>query len=294
MRASIDIGSNSLLLLVVDDAGHALHDEATVVGLGRGLGETGAFDEGRLAHARAVLGRYAATAARLGVPPASVRAVATSASRRATNAAAFYADLRAETGLDVAVISGEEEARLTWEGAFAGLTLPTGPHLLCDPGGGSTEVSVGTHARVLFRTSLEIGTVRLTEAFLGYGEVDPDAYARLCAHVDAQVATLALPVTPVAAVAVAGTATTLCAAELGLARYDGARVHGAPLTGAALRVWTDALRASGPAERRVRVAVSPERADTLLAGAVILDRVLARAGLAHYVVSDRGMRWALV
>jgi exopolyphosphatase/guanosine-5'-triphosphate,3'-diphosphate pyrophosphatase len=294
MRASVDIGSNSLLLLVVDDAGRAVHDEATVVGLGRGLGETGAFREDRLAHAREVLARYAATAVRLGVAPSAVRAVATSASRRATNAAAFYAGVREATGLQVEVISGEEEARLTWEGAFAGVTLPEGPRLLCDPGGGSTEVSVGTRDGVAFRTSLEIGTVRLTEAFLGYGEMDPAAFARMCAHVDAHIDTLGFDVVPRSAVAVAGTATTLCAAQLGLTRYDGARVHGAPLTGAALRGWIDALKVGGPADRRARLPVGVERADTLLAGAVILERVLARAGLDAYVTSDRGMRWALV
>jgi exopolyphosphatase/guanosine-5'-triphosphate,3'-diphosphate pyrophosphatase len=142
--------------------------------------------------------------------------------------------------------------------------------------------------------SLEIGTVRLTEQYLGYGTVDPAALARLRAHVDAEVAKLSLPAQPRTAVAVAGTATTLAAAELGLTAYDAARVHGATLTNAQLRGWVDRLLEATPEKRRALVAVSPERADTVLAGAVILLRVL-EAGKKHaWRISDRGLRYGIL
>ncbi len=294
MRAAIDIGSNSLLLLVVDDEGKPLHDEAVVVGLGRGLGERGMFQPDRMAASMAVLARYAEVAAGLGVAPQDVRAVATSASRRALNAATFYANVRARTGLRVQVIPGDEEAHLTWKGGVADLAPRTGLVLLCDPGGGSTEIALGDGERVLFRTSLEVGTVRLTEAFLGYGRAEPGASARMRAHVDAAVAKVTLPAAPRVAIAVAGTATTLAANQLGLTTYEAAKVHGSKLTAAALRRWTDRLLGASPEERRALLKVSPERADTLLVGAVILQRVLELAKRPSWVVSDRGLRWALV
>ncbi|MDP2306837.1 MAG: Ppx/GppA family phosphatase [Pseudomonadota bacterium] len=293
-RAAIDIGSNSLLLLVTDDAGNVLHDEANVVGLGRGLGEVGVFRTDRMEAAIAVLGDYAAKARALGVAPEGVRTIATSASRRALNATTFYASVRAKTGLRAEVVSGEEEARLTWLGGVAGLGLGPGPALLCDPGGGSTEVIVGEGPHIRSRVSLEIGTVRLTEQYLGTGVVAAAALARLRAHVDAAVATLQFDLIPKAAVAVAGTATTLAAADLGLERYDATVVHGSTLTAAALRRWIDRLLAATPDERRRLVTVSPERADTVLAGAVILLAVLERTRRQAWRVSDRGLRFGAI
>lgn len=112
LNAAIDIGSNSLLLLVTDGE-KVVHDEARVVGLGRGMGERGLFKPDRREAALAALGEYAQRAASLAVPPAEVRAVATSASRRALNATTLYKGVLRVTGLRVQVITGEEEARLT-------------------------------------------------------------------------------------------------------------------------------------------------------------------------------------
>lgn len=294
MRAAIDVGSNSLLLLVADDEGRVIHDEARVIGLGRGMGERGVFRPDRMEAALSCLRDYAALAGAHGVPPEKVRVVATSASRRALNAATFYASVKGTTGLRVEVISGDEEARLTWLGGVSGLDVPSGPVLLCDPGGGSTEVILGEGRQIHTRVSLEIGTVRLTEELLGYGTVDPAALARLRARVDDAVRALDLPVQPRAAVAVAGTATTLAAADLGLTSYDPSRVHGSTLTAAALRTWIDRLLAASPERRRQLVAVSPDRADTVLAGAVILLRILETTRRQAWRISDRGLRFGLL
>lgn len=294
MRAAIDVGSNSLLLLVADDDGRVVHDEARVVGLGRGMGERGVFRPDRMEAALACLKDYAAIAASHGVPADRVRAVATSASRRALNAATFYTNVRAATGMRVEVISGDEEARLSWLGGVSGLELPPGPVLLCDPGGGSTEVIVGEGRLIHARVSLEIGTVRLTEELLGYGTVEPAALGRLRARVADAVRALDFPVQPRGAVAVAGTATTLAAADLGLATYDPARVHGSTLTAAALRSWIDRLLGATPERRRELFAVSPERADTVLAGAVILLHILETTRKQAWRVSDRGLRFGLL
>ncbi len=294
MKAAIDIGSNSLLLTVVDGEGVVLHDEARVVGLGRGLPEKGVFKPDRMEAAAAVLKAYVARAADLGVPVSQIRAVATSASRRALNAATFYQGVHRATGLKVEVISGEEEARLTWLGALDGLTLAPGPVLVFDPGGGSTEVIQGEGAHIRSRVSLEIGSVRLTEAYLGYDTVDAASFGRMRDAVDQAIAPLTLVAQPRTVVATAGTVTTLMAAELGQTTYDGAAVHGATLTVGALRAWIDRLLEAGPARRRELIAVSPDRADTLLAGATILLRLLEKSRRASLKVSDRGLRFGLL
>ena len=295
-KASIDIGSNSLLLLVVGDDGAVLHDEARVVGLGRGLGDRGLFRPDRMDAAVEVLAAYAARAAELGVPPATVRVAATSAARRALNAATFVERIRKETGLLVRIIEGEEEALLTWTGALAGLTLPDGPVGVADLGGGSTEVVVGERDVLQLRTSLEIGTVRLTDQFLdgGRGRVDPRALARLKDHVNRVVQTVTWQPLPRALVCVAGTATTLMALELGLTTYDGARVHGGKLGRAALRRWIDRLLDADPDERRALVAVSPDRADTLLAGAIVLMALADHSRRETLIISDGGLRHGLL
>ncbi|MBM4392667.1 MAG: hypothetical protein FJ090_16210 [Deltaproteobacteria bacterium] len=290
MKACIDIGSNSVLLLVMD-GDRVVHDEARVVGLGRGMGETGVFRPERMDAALATLRHYAATAQALGVAPAAIRAVATSASRRALNAATFYADVRRQTGVAVDVLPGEEEARLTFLGGLTGLALPPGPVLLCDPGGGSTEIILGEGGKIVYRVSLEIGTVRLTDAFLGYERVEPPALARCRAAVEEAVATVRLPARPRAIVAVAGTATSLAATNLGLEAYDPRLVHNSVLTAARLRTWGDRLLAATPAERRSLLVSCPDRADTLLAGVIILVAVLAVSGRKSYRVSDRGLRF---
>lgn len=293
LNAAIDIGSNSILLLVVDGE-RVIHDEARVIGLGKGMGERGVFRPDRMEAALATLREYAAKAQELGVPAADVRAVATSASRRALNATTFYATVQKATGLRVQVISGDEEARLTWKGGISGMNVAPGPVLLIDPGGGSTEVILGEGGHIHQRVSLEIGTVRLTEKHIGYGSVDPAALSRARAEIDAAFASLRLDVTPRTAIAVAGTATTLAANSLGLTAYDPIAIHNSVLSAGTLRTWIDRLLAADPAERRRVVVVSTDRAGTLLIGACILLRGLEATRRQAWRVSDRGLRYGIV
>jgi len=293
-RAAIDIGSQSVLLTVLSDDGRVLHDEARIVRLGTGLGDRGMFRPDRMEAARAALVEYAATATRLGVPAGEVRAAATSAARRALNADTFFRRLQDETGLKVTVISGEEEARLTWAGALHDLALPDGPVLVIDLGGGSTELVLGERHHIHTRVSLELGAVRLTESFPGLLQSDPRGVSRLREHVDAVLSAISLPMRPRTALGVAGTATTLAAMDAGLSDYDPSVVHGYTLTRLALRRWIDALLEADTDQRRALAAVDPERADYLLAGTVVLDRVLEVASRQSMKVSARGLRFGLL
>lgn len=296
-RAAVDIGSNSLLLTIVDDDGRIVHDEARVVGLGRGLGDRGLLAPDRMAAAEAVLDDYIAIAQRHGVEPWSIKAVATSAARRAMNAQTWFGKVQRRQGLRVRIISGDEEARLTWLGALRDLELPDGPRLVVDLGGGSTELVLGDGERVIQRVSLEIGSVRLTEAFLPEslsGPTDPGGLARLRNHVDIEVGKVSLDPAPRVVVGVAGTVTALAAVSLGLPRYASEQVHGSRLTRVDLARFIDRLLPATPDERRALVPAAPERADYLVAGATILDRVLAAGRRPGMVVSDRGLRFGLL
>jgi len=300
-RASIDIGSNSLLLTIVDDDGAILHDEATVVGLGRGLGDRGLFKPDRMKAGEQTLAKYGEIAAGHGVEARSIQAVATSAARRAMNAEHWFRKVQLETGIRVRIISGDEEARLTALGAFRDLEVADGPSLVIDLGGGSTELVLSNGTEVLSRKSLEIGSVRLTETFLldgsstwAPGVVDPAMLARLRDHVDEAVATFPISPRPRTVIGVAGTVTTLAATALDLDTYDSERVHGSLLTQAHLRKFVDLLLPATPEERRAMVPTSPPRADFLLAGATILERVLIASRRQHMVVSDRGLRFGLL
>lgn len=296
-RASIDLGSNSLLLTVLDAQGRVLHDEARVVGLGRGLGDGGRFRPDRVALAREVLRDYARVAAGHGVAAGDIAAVATSGARRASDAEALFASIEADFGLKIRTISGDEEAVLSFRGALRGLDTPPGERMVIDLGGGSTEVVLGID-RPEWRISLEIGSVRLTERFLGERDYAADDIQRLREHVELAIApvreALGQRPAPGSAISVAGTATTLAAIDLGLQRYDGARVHGHALTLAALTRIAAQLAVAGPAQRRQIAAVSAERADFLLAGATVIGALLSAAGLPHTRVSDGGLRFGIL
>ena len=294
-RASIDIGSNSLVLLVVDQNGTTVHDEAVVVGLGQGLGERGLFRTDRMDVAVDAFQSFAQKAKVLGVPPGQVVAVATSASRRAMNATSFFERVHQETGIRVKVITGLEEARMTWRGALLGLPITQGAsYAVVDLGGGSTEIVVGDpqHDGLIEQRSIEIGTVRLTEQFFGASpkRYTPAALASMREHIATQLAPIDWATIPRALIAVAGTATTLAAMELDLKSWSRERVHGFRLGRTALRRWIDKLLTSNPEERREWAALSPKRADYLLAGACVLEAVCTASHRDSLWISDGGVR----
>jgi len=290
-QAVIDLGSNSVLLTVVDGE-DVLHDEARVVGLGKGLGDGGTFDSERMNVSLDALRDYAATAQSLGVPAGQVKAIATSASRRATNAEAFYERVQQDTGLQFRIISGDEEARFSFHGASSGLSLPREHKLFTiDLGGGSTEIVIGDHGRYYWRGSLELGSARLAEDFLGAGGPGLEA---MKAHIQKKVELVPIVFPSDEVIAMAGTATTLGAIDAGLKTWKPERVHGRGLTREALQGLAQRLSKSTADERRAVAAVSPERADFLLPGALVIDQILKRIGKEGCLLSVRGLRFGVL
>jgi exopolyphosphatase/guanosine-5'-triphosphate,3'-diphosphate pyrophosphatase len=223
-----------------------------------------------------------------------VHAVATSAARRAANAADWLEALRGRTGLTVRVVSGQEEARLTYLGAVSHLPGVASPTAVVDLGGGSTEVVFGHAERIEYWISLEIGSVRATEACQALGRVEAHHRRALEELADVAIDGVALPGPPAAWVAVAATPTTLAAMHMGLEHYDAERVHGSLLDRSVLGEIAEQLTGIEPAARRELCRVSPERADYLVAGCTVLDRLLARYRAGFYCVSDRGLRFGLL
>lgn len=301
--AAIDIGTNSVLLLIAERRGGelvALVERATITRLGQGVDAARALAPEAVERTLACLARYGEELRSRGVE--RVDAVGTSAMRDAAGGEAFIARARELIGVAPRVISGPEEAELTYAGALTGLDLPTrGPTIVFDVGGGSTEIIVGSAGGAVEQAvSLDVGSVRLTERHV---RTDPPAAADLEAvRADARAALATVPAVPLLAaptlVGVAGTVTTLAALVRDVAPYDGARVHGARVSGAEIVGATSRLASLPLAARRQLPALDPARADVIVAGSVLIEEILAWASRlagapVDLVASDRGVRWGL-
>ncbi len=289
--AVVDFGTNSTRLLVADVADGAVDElerRTDVTRLGEGVDRSGRLADAAMKRVFERVAGYREAIDGLGGVSRAI-GVATSAVRDSDNGDEFRAALRDRYGIDVEVIAGEEEARLTFLGATAHRTSD-GAALVIDIGGGSTEYVVGTPASApSFRVSAELGSVRQTERHL---ESDPPSdeevsaleaeaseilNAEVPAHVRAQVTT---------GIAVAGTATSLAAIDLALEPYDPGRVHGHRLEADACRRLLGQLAAVPVAQRRETRGLDPDRAPTIVAGAAILLQSMVAFGLDTIEVSE--------
>ncbi|MET0425671.1 MAG: Ppx/GppA phosphatase family protein [Actinoplanes sp.] len=286
--AAIDCGTNSIRLLIADVVDGRLIDVARrmeIVRLGEGVDRTGRLSDAALARTRNALLRYAAEIAELGVN--RVRMCATSASRDAQNAQEFRDMVRGVLGVDPEVITGDEEARLSFTGAVAGLEAEP-PYLIFDIGGGSTEFVAGTES-VEQAVSVNIGCVRMTERHL---HSDPPAPAEIeaaerdiTAAVDEALA--AVPGREARTlVGLAGTVTTVTALALGLPAYESNRIHHARVSRDAVAKVTAELIGMPVAQRLALPVMHPGRADVIVGGALILRTVLERTGQDWLVASE--------
>jgi exopolyphosphatase/guanosine-5'-triphosphate,3'-diphosphate pyrophosphatase len=283
IAAAVDIGTNSVRLLVAA-AGEGELVERTrrvvVTGLGRGVDAGGELAEGPMAATLEVLAGYAAAVAAAD----RSRAVATSAVRDAANREHFLDRAADALGIRPEVISGEEEASLSFSGVTTGL-VARAPYLVIDPGGGSTEFVYGTAAPE-FRCSVDIGSVRLTERALPQRPAPGEAVCAAAALVDGFFEQVALPGPPGTIVGVGGTYTSLAAIALDLAAHDRQAVHGTALTCEDLAGLVERLAGLTVEETAAIPSLDPARAPVLLAGAVVAERALRRVGGEEIIVSE--------
>jgi exopolyphosphatase/guanosine-5'-triphosphate,3'-diphosphate pyrophosphatase len=301
--AAIDCGTNSIRLLIADVTTsfdgtpelRDLHREMRIVRLGKGVDATGRLDPEALERTRVALVDYAAAVRRKGVE--RMRMVATSATRDASNREDFFGMVRDTLGIDAEVISGDEEARLSFEGAVGELDPDDGPFVVVDVGGGSTELVVGElvdgKASVTAAKSVDVGSVRLTERCLPGDPPSPEdvGKAREVAIGILDEAFAAVPVEGVKTwVGVAGTITTLSGIAQDLPEYDPEAVHLSRLSREDIHRVAQQLVTSPKSERAKLGALHPGRVDVIAAGAIIVealaDELHERAGIDEMVVSE--------
>jgi exopolyphosphatase/guanosine-5'-triphosphate,3'-diphosphate pyrophosphatase len=298
--AAIDVGTNTVLLLVAERRGGALApvvERAEITRLGRGVDATGRLDAKAIQDTVDVLARYAREARALGAE--RIVCVATSAARDAANGAEFFDAARAAAGLVPEVISGDEEARLVYASAwrdFGGARAGAVPLAVLDVGGGSTEFTFGEGPLPVRRTSLQVGAVRLTERHVRTDPISPEDLAALQAAAREALRPLSAMALPPGGrlVGVAGTVTTLSAVSQALPSYDAARVHGAALSLSETEALVRRLAGLPVKARAALPGMEPKRADVILAGALVVAEAMRATGFDRLTVSDRGVRWGLL
>ncbi|WP_305789908.1 Ppx/GppA phosphatase family protein [Symbioplanes lichenis] len=282
--AAIDCGTNSIRLLISED-GRDVARRMEIVRLGEGVDRTGMLAPAAIERTRRALEGYAAEIRDSGAE--RVRMCATSASRDASNAADFRAMVRAVLGVEPEVISGDEEARLSFAGAVQGLDAEP-PYLVVDIGGGSTEFVVGSGS-VEHAISMDIGCVRMTERHL---HSDPPTAAEIAAaeqDVTKAVDTALRKVSghgTATLVGLAGSVTTVAALALRLPEYDSARIHHARVSADEVAKVTSDLLGATVADRLDLPVMHPGRADVIGAGALILRIIMERARKTSVVASE--------
>ncbi len=297
--ATIDIGTNTVLLLVAeckpDGSLVSVTEQATITRLGAGVDRNRKLAPEALERTCACLESYANLVTELRADRLVI--VGTSAMRDAGGGDVLVAFIRETFGVETRVLSGAEEARLTFRGATSGLNLNEHEVAVFDIGGGSTEIALGRSFNRLaapsYAQSFDLGSVRLTERHVTHDPptvTERETLARAALHAFALVPQLGEAMTPLG---VAGTMTTLAAVSLGIHPYDGGRVHGQRMSREDVREVVDELASLELKDRRNVPGIDPRRADVIVAGGYIALGLLDHWEARSVLVSDRGVRWGL-
>ena len=287
--AAIDCGTNSIRMLIADIEGGNFREvirTMEIVRLGQGVDQTGQFHPDAIARTLAAVDTIALEIARRGVQ--KIRFCATSAARDSTNRQLFIDGVRVRLGIEPEVISGEEEATLSFTGAIQDLSQADGPFLVVDIGGGSTEFVFGT-TQVEFAKSVNIGCVRMTERHFSN---DPaHAHEIDLARVDIQEAIAkAASMVPITEsktlIAVAGTATTVAAAVLGLKEYDRYAIHLSRISADKTHEVAEMFLTSTREQRLALGYMHPGRVEVIPAGALVLSEIMKATGATAFVASE--------
>lgn len=298
--AAIDLGTNTILLLVAelkeDGSFRVITDRAEIARLGEGVDKTGAISPAGEERSFATLKDYLRACKELGVD--EIIAAGTSALRDARNGRAFIDRLKRELGLELRVLSGEDEARYSYLAVDRGLRLTAEDVLVVDVGGGSTEF-IWAKAGALHRSaSLNLGSVRLTERFFHSDPPLAEDCARMAETIDPELCALLHqrgrtgPFDVM--VGIAGTFTTLAAVMKGLKNYSHSEVHGSLLALAEVERQVRLYQTKTIAERKQIAGLEPKRADVILAGALLIQRIMKLVNAEQVIVSDQGIRYGLL
>jgi exopolyphosphatase/guanosine-5'-triphosphate,3'-diphosphate pyrophosphatase len=287
--AAIDCGTNSIRLLIADVESNKLREvvrDMEIVRLGQGVDQTGEFHPDAIKRTLAAVDKFAAEIAKRGVQ--KIRFCATSATRDATNRALFIDGVRERLGIEVEVITGVEEAELSFIGAIQELNPNSGPFLVVDIGGGSTEFVFG-NSKVESAKSVNIGCVRMSERHF---KNDPPTDGQIeSATADIQqaiaIAGAEVPITQAKTlVAVAGTATTVAAAALDLDIYDRHSIHLSRISATKVHEVSEMFKKMDRNERMKLGYMHPGRLDVITAGSLVLSEVMKVTRASEFIASE--------
>jgi exopolyphosphatase/guanosine-5'-triphosphate,3'-diphosphate pyrophosphatase len=290
--AVIDVGTNSVKFHVAeraaDGAWRTVADRAEVTRLGEGLDERGRLQPEPIERTVEAIAVMADEARRHGAE--AIAAVGTAGLRIAPNGADVVAAVEARCGVRLEIIPSEDEARLAYRAARAGVAFAGGSLVVFDTGGGSSQFTFGDGEHIDEQFSVNVGAARFTERFGLDGPVSEDALAAARAAIAADLGRLEGRPAPGAIVGMGGANTNLAAVSHGLATYDPEVVQGTVLGAAEIDRQIELYRTRTAVERRAVVGLQPARAEVILAGACIVRTVLALLGRDSLTVSDRGLR----
>ncbi len=294
--AVVDVGTNSVKLFVAERSADGewttLVDRSEITRLGEGLAETGRLNDEAAARTLEALTPMAEEARRLGAE--SIAAVGTAGLRIAADRERFVAAVREQAGLDLEVISGEEESRLAYLAAKASVGVDDGALVVFDTGGGSSQFTFGHGDHVDERFSVEVGAVRFTERFGLDEEVDEQTVVAAREAIAADLSRLDGRPAPVGLIGIGGAVTNLTAVKLELADYNADAVRGSVLEADEVERQIELYRTRSADQRRAIVGLQPKRAEVILAGACIVGTVLHKLGRDSLTASDRGLRHGLM
>ena len=287
--AAIDCGTNSIRLLIADIDGNNFREvvrDMEIVRLGQGVDQTGQFHPDAITRTLTAVDKFAAEIVKRGVE--KIRFCATSATRDATNRHLFVDGVRERLGIEVEVISGNEEAALSFAGAIQDLDPSQGPFLVVDIGGGSTEFVFGTSSVEAAR-SVNIGCVRMSERHFANDPATTEQVelARIDIQAAIAIAAAEVPITKAKTlVAVAGTATTVAAAGLNLAEYDRYAIHLARISATQVHDASAMFLRRNREERVSLGYMHPGRVDVIGAGSLVLSEIMKATGASEFVASE--------
>jgi len=298
--AAIDCGTNSIRLLIADISSgnfREIYRTMEIVRLGAGVDKNKSFDPAAIERTLKATAQFSEEIARRGVT--AIRFCATSATRDAQNRHLFIDGVREILGVEPEVISGEEEARLSFAGAVSEMHPSDAPFLVIDIGGGSTEFVLG-NSEVKAAKSVNIGCVRMSERHFSTAPVAPTNIEEAIVDIDKAIAEAA-EVVPLkearTLIAVAGTATTVAAAALELVEYDRYAIHLSRISAAKTSEVSQKFLAMTRDEIASLGYMHPGRVDVIAAGALVLDRIMKATGAKEFVASERdildGMAWSI-
>jgi exopolyphosphatase / guanosine-5'-triphosphate,3'-diphosphate pyrophosphatase len=283
--AAIDIGTNSVRLLIADEAGREIERPMRITRLGQGVDVTGALAAEAIGRTVGVLNEYRVLIERADVK--RIRATATSAARDASNSQAFFDAAEHALGVRPELLSGDEEARLSFQGATHELPGTAAPFLVIDLGGGSTEFVLGK-TEPEAQLSTQMGCVRMTERHLNTDPPTTQQIESCFADVQRDLIQVRRVIDPSRArtvIGLAGTVTALSAMQLGLTYYDANRTHHSRLTRSQIETLFARLSAATLAERRLMLA-EPARAEVIVGGAAVLLTLVRELAIDELLVSE--------